>query len=625
MASGSLGALVVSMAVDTAKFQGDLGRAAAIAERRMKNIRETSARALAAVSVAASAAGTALVAMTSRSLRDADDMLKLAKSVGTTVEQLSALRYAANLAGVTQEELGIGLKKLANTAVDASNGVKASEAAFRALGIQVKTSSGELKSTDQLVADIADAFSKAPDSITKTAIATDLFGKSGAKLIPLLNEGRAGLEKLAAEADKYGLIISTKAAKNAERFNDNLTRLKSILTGFGNLLAAELATPLANFSDKLVEGANGINSLKGAAETGADVIKGFAATMILLGAAVAQAGKNLGALAAAYAAFFTGEFQRSFEIIRGRFADGQREIAEAVELIKALFSEAGEDVAAKAPQIADQLSLPITKTAENWREKVREIVEMERFMASIGHVPFDLTDVETTQARTADPGLARMLNEQAEGAQKVLNELFKSVNDDFENTSRQLSTYAEQAARNIQSHFADFLFDPFDKGINGMLKGFVDVLRRMIAEAAAARILEGLEGKMTGFLGGLFGGIGSLFGGGSKLSGGGASGNIPGFAAGGFMPPGSWGIVGEHGPELRFAGNQGATIVPFEKARGVVSKTVHVAPVFAPVIHIDSRTDSAAVRQDTDRIIREAFMEYQAFFRDQVSRGAFAT
>jgi len=60
-----------------------------------------------------------------------------------------------------------------------------------------------------------------------------------------------------------------------------------------------------------------------------------------------------------------------------------------------------------------------------------------------------------------------------------------------------LSEFALQAARNMQSAFADFLFDPFDEGIKGMLRGFVDIIRRMIAEALAARLLESLFGNQN--------------------------------------------------------------------------------------------------------------------------------
>jgi tape measure domain-containing protein len=87
-------------------------------------------------------------------------------------------------------------------------------------------------------------------------------------------------------------------------------------------------------------------------------------------------------------------------------------------------------------------------------------------------------------------------------------------------TGDQMSEFAIQAARNIQSAFADFLFDPFSQGLQGMLSGFVDVLRRMASEAIASKIGERLFGDLlktgasaaagggdNGLLGGLLAGL----------------------------------------------------------------------------------------------------------------------
>jgi tape measure domain-containing protein len=52
--------------------------------------------------------------------------------------------------------------------------------------------------------------------------------------------------------------------------------------------------------------------------------------------------------------------------------------------------------------------------------------------------------------------------------------------------------FAEQAARNIQDSFANFLFNPFQNGLKGMLLGFVDTIRRIIAEALSADIAHAL-------------------------------------------------------------------------------------------------------------------------------------
>jgi len=106
-----------------------------------------------------------------------------------------------------------------------------------------------------------------------------------------------------------------------------------------------------------------------------------------------------------------------------------------------------------------------------------------------------------------------------------------------------IDQFGIQAARNLQTHFADFLFDPFDKGLKGMLSGFIDVVRRMAAEAAAAQLLNALGlgsgAAGGGLLSGLFSGVGSFFG---------------GFFASGGDHRGGLRVVGENGPEIELTG-----------------------------------------------------------------------
>ena len=68
-------------------------------------------------------------------------------------------------------------------------------------------------------------------------------------------------------------------------------------------------------------------------------------------------------------------------------------------------------------------------------------------------------------------------------------------------TKDAMTAFADQAARNMQSSFADFLFDPFENGISGMVEGFSDSLRRMAAELAASKMFELLSTWATGYRG----------------------------------------------------------------------------------------------------------------------------
>lgn len=109
------------------------------------------------------------------------------------------------------------------------------------------------------------------------------------------------------------------------------------------------------------------------------------------------------------------------------------------------------------------------------------------------------------------------------------------------------TVFAEQAARNLQDSFAQFLFDPFQQGLDGMLSGFIDVIRRMVAELIAQQVLSSFFGMLAGAT---TGGVSSFFG---TLAG--------GRAAGGPVSAGSAYLVGEQGPEL-FMPRSSGTIIP---------------------------------------------------------------
>src|SRR5690606_33518734 len=50
--------------------------------------------------------------------------------------------------------------------------------------------------------------------------------------------------------------------------------------------------------------------------------------------------------------------------------------------------------------------------------------------------------------------------------------------DAWNKAGDEMSVFAEQAGRNMQDEFADFLFDPFDKGLKGMAEGFANIDRK---------------------------------------------------------------------------------------------------------------------------------------------------
>jgi len=129
-----------------------------------------------------------------------DELAKLSQRIGLSVESLSTLRFAAELADVNLDSLANGIKKLQVNMADAQRGTGEAVSAFRALNLNIEESPGKLKVTEELLLEIAEKFAGFEDGANKTALAIKIFGRAGADLIPFLNQGRAGIEELRQEA-----------------------------------------------------------------------------------------------------------------------------------------------------------------------------------------------------------------------------------------------------------------------------------------------------------------------------------------------------------------------------------------------------------------------------------------
>lgn len=233
--------LSIDIEARLANFEKSLDKVARSSEGMASKVKNSFSALSATVGAAigALAVGGAVTAFRDMTL-ELDRMAKSAQALGLTTETLSALEYAAGMAGVEANDLSTALGKLSVKAQEAAQGNKQAVELFRDLGVSVNDSSGNLKAADVLLGEVADRFAKFEDGSSKAALAIDLFGRSGAKLIPLLNGGSSGLEEMRVEAEKLGGIIDSKLAKQSEAFNDNLSKLGTLTGTAGKALAGNL-------------------------------------------------------------------------------------------------------------------------------------------------------------------------------------------------------------------------------------------------------------------------------------------------------------------------------------------------------------------------------------------------
>ena len=182
-----VGQLLVNLRANTASYARDLKKANKISFKGAKEIK----RSLSIIGKAAALMGVAVAAgfaiLIKQSIDAADNLLKLSRSTGIAIESLSALGYAAEQSGVKQEQFAQRMTNLNRRAKEAARGVKTYRLAFDTLGISVTDAQGNLRSTEDLLMDVADAFAGMEDGSMKAALATDIFSNSGVAMISFLN------------------------------------------------------------------------------------------------------------------------------------------------------------------------------------------------------------------------------------------------------------------------------------------------------------------------------------------------------------------------------------------------------------------------------------------------------
>lgn len=166
-----------------------------------------------------------LASMGKEMLDQADALAKQSSALGLSTTEMQEWQHAAILSGSSAEGFTDAFTKFNKNVADASRGTGPAADALRKLGISATDSAGNLSKPIELLDGVAEGLNKIESPARRTEVAMSLFGKSGAKLLPLFSQGAEGMKKLRAEVADLGGGFSPEFAKNAEDVNDSLTRL----------------------------------------------------------------------------------------------------------------------------------------------------------------------------------------------------------------------------------------------------------------------------------------------------------------------------------------------------------------------------------------------------------------
>lgn len=167
----------------------------------------------------------------------------------------------------------------------------------------------------------------------------------------------------------------------------------------------------------------------------------------------------------------------------------------------------------------------------------------------------------------------------------LLDERFGDLGKSAAEVQEQISEFSKQAARNIQDAVGDTVLASLEGRFDSIADLWANLIKKLVAEALAAKLNEALFGNLLGGPGQGTGLIGEIFGG--------------FFANGGYLEPGKIGVVGERGPELIMAGASGTTVTPIAAAGPSVSVTYSIGQIGSSVSRAEVIAGMNAVREQT--------------------------
>lgn len=547
MAAGSI---VVDLLMKTGSFETDTKRA----EKRLKELQKTAVEAGKMIAGAFTVVTTATAVLVKAQIDAADEMGKAASKAGVTTESLSALAYAAELSGSSQEEMTQALGKLSRQMSEAAAGGKTAQEAFKSIGISVTDASGKMKTSDQVFKEIADRFAAMPDGVAKTNAAIEIFGRAGANLIPTLNEGSEGLKNFADEAQRLGIIVDGDAAAAAAEFNDNITRLQKTAAGFGMTIANQVLPQITRLSEEMMR----VNGGTGLAELAGKAFNVVLQTVAVLAANVAfvlsSIGREIGGIAAQLTAIARLDFKGFSFIGQQMRADAAAARAELDAFERRMMGGAAPAGGGRGniiPPLAipgasgggftpsskpDKKALDAAKKEaeayDDWMQQMRE-GELDRYVRMLDQ---------------QDAALKKSIEDQKkeeEAYQEWMREMQGAEHDRYydmlaqrEDAAKKTQDLAKELGLTFTSAFEDAIAG--GKSLGEVLRGLEQDIIRLITRKL---VTEPLGNMFTSWLGSV----------------------IPGFggarATGGDVIGGRAYLVGENGPEM-FVPRTTGTVVP---------------------------------------------------------------
>lgn len=182
---------------------------------------------------------------------DAAALRQSALAAGVTTTQLQELTFAGERAGISADTMRSALAGLNDGLAQAARGVGGPISAFHRLGVRVRDARGQVRSTSDVMDDLARVLPRVQNPMRRLALAQEIFGSSAREMLQVLHEGAGGLKDYRGELEALGGGVTAEAADASRRFGAAQVRLRYAFDGVRSSIMVSLAPAVTWLTERV--------------------------------------------------------------------------------------------------------------------------------------------------------------------------------------------------------------------------------------------------------------------------------------------------------------------------------------------------------------------------------------
>jgi hypothetical protein len=490
-----------------------------------------------------------LVDLGRRALDTAGNLEELALQAGVSTTQLQVLQFAGLQTGVGLEEIQTSFARFARNLEESGKKGSALGNILKQLDIETKNADNTTRSAYAVFGDIAEAVQNASSQTEQLTIAQIALGRGGARWIPVLAEGREGLQQFAEAADRVGFILGQDLIAKADQASDTIATLQGVVGKGFQIGLVEAFAESVNLTEQQLRLAR-----DAAVELGQALGRVFLGVLDILGRlepAIAVIRDTMRGMESDGQTFL--DFLEHVGLASPNVESLNRQISETAQEMSDLAAQ--RDVLARAGieagiQPEDLLALrELNARHDQLNRQLQTLADKKASLEQLSVKPLEVSiheAAEATKPLSAGLDFAADKTDKLTGAAKRLQDAgkfltttsaqeerfaaadeatkarFKADQDmrrrTHQDAKAEEDAFAEEikgiwqgVGQSIQSTFADTYEQLFTGGLTSF-QDFADSIKqifiRLAADIAAAMTAQALFGQLTG-VAGLFGGAGA--------------------------------------------------------------------------------------------------------------------